>query len=298
MNSEKIKTTIKASYGAIAQKQSDSCCSEKACCETDLVSPMSLDYKAVEGYEPEADLALGCGIPTEIAQIQVGDTVVDLGSGAGNDVFIARSIVGETGRVIGIDMTPEMIQLAHKNQAKLGYQNVEFLQEEIENMQSLADETADVVISNCVMNLVPNKEKAFQEIFRVLKMGGHFSISDIVYTGSLPPKFLEIAEMYVGCVAGATEKGKYLGIVKEAGFKNIQSKKERVINIPDEVLATYLSPEEQAQVKTASFQVLSITLYADKVAEGACCESDGGSCCGSEVAPVLQIETTGEGGCC
>lgn len=298
MNSEKIKTTIKASYGAIAQKQSDSCCSEKACCETDLVSPMSLDYKAVEGYEPEADLALGCGIPTEIAQIQVGDTVVDLGSGAGNDVFIARSIVGETGRVIGIDMTPEMIQLAHKNQAKLGYQNVEFLQEEIENMQSLADETADVVISNCVMNLVPNKEKAFQEIFRVLKMGGHFSISDIVYTGSLPPKFLEIAEMYVGCVAGATEKGKYLGIVKEAGFKNIQSKKERVINIPDEVLATYLSPEEQAQVKTASFQVLSITLYADKVAEGACCESDGGSCCGSEVAPILQIETTGEGGCC
>ena len=298
MNSETIKTNIKASYGAIAQKQSDACCTEKACCETDLMNPMSLDYSEVDGYQPEADLALGCGIPTEIAQIREGDTVIDLGSGAGNDVFIARRIVGETGRVIGIDMTPEMIDLARENQEKLGYQNIEFIQEEIENMKSLEATTADVVISNCVMNLVPNKEKAFAEVFRVLKMGGHFSISDIVYTGDLPPKFLEVAEMYVGCVAGAVEKGNYLGIVKNVGFKNIQIKKERVIHIPDEVLATYLSPEEQAQMKASQFQVLSITLYADKLEEGTCCESDSNSCCGSEIVEHPAQETVEKLGCC
>ena len=188
MKTENIKANIKASYGAIAQNQSDSCCSEKACCETDLLNPMALDYSQVVGYQPEADLALGCGIPTEIAQIQEGDTVLDLGSGAGNDVFIARRIVGEKGRVIGIDMTPEMIELAQKNKKKLGYQNIDFVQGEIEDMKGLEANTADVVISNCVMNLVPNKERAFQEVFRVMKMGGHFSISDIVYTGRSSPQ--------------------------------------------------------------------------------------------------------------
>ena len=297
MNTEIIKTEIKKSYGEIAKgNAAEGCCSDTACCVKDeFNTSMSESYANVEGYQKEADLSLGCGLPTEIANIKVGDTVIDLGSGAGNDVFIARRIVGETGKVIGIDMTPEMVIRALQNNQKLGFRNVEFLLGEIEEMKGIADETADVVVSNCVMNLVPNKEKAFGEVFRVLKNGGHFSISDIVYSGSLPGGILEAAEMYAGCVSGASEKGAYLEIIKAAGFKNIQIKKERLIELPDELLLKYVKAEELDEFKNSGSGIYSVTVYADKLAEGNCCETTESDCCGSGINDSAE-ETTSS--CC
>lgn len=307
MNTETIKTEIKKSYGDIAKgDNSGGCCNNTACCTNDSFSSMKVDYNNIEGYHKEADLSLGCGIPTEIAGIKAGDTVIDLGSGAGNDVFIARSIVGETGKVIGIDMTPEMVIRALQNNQKLGYKNVEFHLGEIENMQVIQNNTADVVISNCVMNLVPDKEKAFSEVHRVLKTGGHFSISDIVYSGTLPNGIFEAAEMYAGCVAGASEKGSYLSILRSVGFKNIQIKKERLISLPDELLLQYVTDDELRSYKKTNSGIYSITVYADKLDEGACCEKTDNGCCGSETKTTNRAEvascceTTGESssGCC
>ena len=283
MNTETIKAEIKKSYGNIAKGnvQVGCCSTDNACCTTNEFSTsMTEDYANVEGYKQEADLSLGCGLPTEIANIKQGDTVLDLGSGAGNDVFIARSIVGETGTVIGIDLTPEMVIRALQNNQKLGYKNVEFHLGEIENMQVIPNNTADVVVSNCVLNLVPNKEKAFSEVHRVLKVGGHFSISDIVYKGTMPKGILEAAEMYAGCVAGASEKGSYLGIIKSTGFKNIQIKKERLINLPDELLLQYVTAEELQKFRNSNSGIYSVTVYADKLDEGACCDTTENSCCG------------------
>lgn len=296
MNTEEIKLEIKKSYGDIANGNIQAgCCADAGCCTTNEFSTMTEDYNHVEGYQKEADLSLGCGLPTEIANIHEGDTVIDLGSGAGNDAFIARRIVGDTGKVIGIDMTPEMVIRALQNNQKLGYKNVEFVLGEIENMPGIPTNTADVVISNCVMNLVPDKEKAFKEVQRVLKVGGHFSISDIVYSGTLPNGILEAAEMYAGCVAGASEKGAYLGIIKAVGFKNIQIKKERLIVLPDELLLKYVSADELATFKESNSGIYSITLYADKLDEGPCCDSRENECCGSETVKTEQAETTS---CC
>jgi len=260
MEKEVIKQEVKKSYGYIAEnRNSAGCCSSTDCCNKNAV-----DYTHVDGYQKEADLALGCGLPTEIANIKKGDTVIDLGSGAGNDVFIARKIVGENGRVIGIDMTPEMINRALQNNQKLGYTNVEFLLGEIEDLQGVSNQTADVVISNCVMNLVHNKEKAFKEVFRVLKTGGHFSISDIVYVGSLPKGVLESVEMYASCVAGASNKNQYLDIIKNVGFQNIQIKNERLIELPDDLLLKYISTDELIDYKQSDSAIYSVTIYADK----------------------------------
>ncbi len=294
MKTESIKSAIKKSYGDIATgKTQVSCCSEAVCCSNDDLRSMTEDYSKVAGYYQEADLALGCGLPTEIAGIRQGDTVVDLGSGAGNDAFIARNIVGESGKIIGIDMTPEMVIRALQNNQKLGYNNVEFMLGEIENMTGIANDIADVVISNCVMNLVPDKQKAFAEISRVLKVGGHFSISDIVHTGTLPAGILKAAEMYAGCVAGASERGAYLGIIKSAGFKNIAIKKERSIILPDDLLLKYVSEEELAAYKNSRAGLYSITIYADKLEAGACCDASNNSCCGSE-----KSDATIKASCC
>lgn len=285
MKTETIKEEIKKSYGAIAKGniQAGCCSTGSGCCNTEEFSTsIAENYEVIMGYEKEADLSLGCGLPTEIANIKEGDTVIDLGSGAGNDAFITRRIVGETGRVIGIDMTAEMVIRALQNNQKLGYKNVEFVLGEIENMKEVPTNTADVVISNCVMNLVPDKEKAFQEVHRILKVGGHFSISDIVYDGTLPKGLLEAAEMYAGCVSGASEKGDYLGIIKSVGFKNIQIKKERRIDLPDELILKYLSSQELDQFRKTGSGIYSITLYADKLEEGACCDNKESGCCGSE----------------
>ena len=224
---------------------------------------MAEDYTALSGYVADADLALGCGLPTEFAQMQPGDTVVDLGSGAGNDAFIARSIVGASGRVIGIDMTGPMLEKANANVKNLGFTNVEFRLGDIENMP-VENNIADVVVSNCVMNLVPDKQKAFSETFRILKPGGHFSISDIVLKGELPEEVKNAAVLYAGCISGAQQMDEYLNTIKEAGFVNITVQKEREITIPNEIMITYITLDQLREFKKAKVGIYSINVYADK----------------------------------
>lgn len=264
---EEIKAIVKEKYDAIAkqsksQNESSCCGTGSSCCSTD-VAVFSDDYTKLEGYNPDADLGLGCGIPTEIANIKPGDTVIDLGSGAGNDVFVARQLVGEKGRVIGVDMTETMIEKAEANKKKLGVTNVEFRYGDIEHLP-IEPNTADVVISNCVLNLVPDKAKAFSEIMRVLKPGGHFSISDVVITGQLPAKIQSAAEMYAGCVAGALLKEEYLGIIDKTGFKKVRVKKEKTIDMPEETLRQYLDESEVRLYEDSGIKVLSITVYGEK----------------------------------
>lgn len=279
-----VKELVKEKYGAIAQQTKEqnesSCCGATGCCDSDAVyNIMSDDYSQLEGYNPDADLGLGCGIPTQYAQIKEGDTVVDLGSGAGNDAFVARRFTGEKGKVIGIDFTEAMIAKARENAEKLQLNNVEFRQGDIEDIP-LTSNKADVVLSNCVLNLVPNKHKVFSEIFRILKPGAHFSISDIVLDGELPTKIKEAAEMYAGCVAGAIQKKDYLDIITEAGFGNITLQKEKKITVPDEILLKYLSPEEVNDMKESNTGIYSITVYAEKPAKDDrnCCEPGSGCC--------------------
>ncbi len=275
---EQLKQLVKEKYGQIAEQSKTenetSCCGATAsCCSTSDYTVMADDYSHLDGYVPDADLGLGCGLPTAFAEIKEGDTVVDLGSGAGNDCFIARSITGETGKVIGIDFTDKMIEKARIHADKLGYKNVEFRQGDIENMP-LASNVADVVVSNCVLNLVPDKKKAFSEIFRILKKGGHFSVSDIVLTGDLPEAWQKSAELYAGCVSGAVQKSDYLGMIHEQGFENIKIQKEKVITLPDDLLKEYLSPAELNSYQHGHAGIFSITVYAEKPLN--CCKP---GCC-------------------
>lgn len=269
--SEQLKELVKEKYGQIALQSKDvnasSCCGS-TCCSTIDYSVMADDYTQLDGYVADADLGLGCGLPTEFARIKEGDTVVDLGSGAGNDAFVARSITGEKGQVIGIDFTEKMIELARLNAKKLGFGNVEFRQGDIENMP-LAAGIADVVVSNCVLNLVPNKKQAFAETFRVLKKGGHFSVSDIVIVGDLPEALQKSAEMYAGCVSGAIQKNEYLSIIKQAGFTDVIVQKEKPIALPDDILKEYLSIEQIQEFKSGTTGIFSITVFAMKPAN--CC---------------------------
>lgn len=278
-----IKNTVKEKYGAIADQSktqnASSCCGATNCCSDGSASLMADDYHSLQGYHPGADLGLGCGLPTEFAQIKKGDTVIDLGSGAGNDCFIARAIVGETGKVIGIDFTEKMIQKARQNAEKLNFNNVEFRQGDIDNMPVTSNK-ADVIVSNCVLNLVPNKHKVFSEIFRVLKPGAHFSISDIVLEGELPGNWKQVAELYAGCISGAIQKNDYLAIIEEAGFTSITIQKEKEITLPVELLSNYFSQEEISDYKAGNNRIKSITVYADKPAkdERNCCEPGAGCC--------------------
>ena len=266
-NPNQIKREVKDRYSKIArqskQENEQSCCGGTGCCETIDYAVFALDYKDLKGYAPDADLGLGCGIPTEFAQIKTGDTVVDLGSGAGNDVFIARAIAGETGKVIGIDFTKAMLNKAEENRKKLGFENVEFKFGDIENLP-LEDNTADVIVSNCVLNLVPDKDKAFAEIFRTLKPGGHISVSDIVTSGELPQSIRSAASMYAGCVGGALIKEEYINKIKKSGMINIDVQKERSINLPDEILIEYLSKEELDAFRKSGINIISINVYAEK----------------------------------
>jgi SAM-dependent methyltransferase len=270
-----LKELVQEKYAQIAEqdknKNASSCCGS-GCCSTEVTQIMADDYSALEGYNPEADLGLGCGLPTQFAQIKKGDTVIDLGSGAGNDAFIARNETGEHGSVIGIDFTPAMIEKARINVNKLGFKNVEFIQGDIEKMP-LPSGKADVIISNCVLNLVPDKKAVFSEIFRVLKPGGHFSISDIVLEGTLPENIQKAAEMYAGCVSGAIQKQSYLDLIKTKGFVNMQIQKEKQIRVPDYILINYLSREEIKAFHDSETGIFSITVYAEKP----CCEP--GVCC-------------------
>ena len=273
---EQIKEMVKQKYSEIAlqdqETNASSCCGSGGC-TTEVYNIMSDEYDHLEGYSADADLKLGCGLPTEFAKIQPGNTVVDLGSGAGNDCFVARHETGETGKVIGIDFTPEMIDKARLNADKLKYNNVEFRLGDIENIPTMSN-IADVVVSNCVMNLVPNKPKAFSEVHRILKVGGHFSISDIVLTGDLPEKIKNAAEMYAGCVASAIQKDEYLDIIKNSGFKNITLQKEKPIIIPNDILKNYLNEDEIETYNSNKNIIFSITVYAEKLDE--CC---GPTCC-------------------
>ena len=261
---DEIKDIVKEKYAEIAKKSpaaASCCCSGGQA--PDVYTTFSQDYSKKDGYVKDADLGLGCGMPTDTATIKPGETVIDLGSGAGNDVFIAQRLVGATGKVIGVDITQAMIDLAHQNASKLGYKNVEFRLGDIEHMP-IDDNTADVVVSNCVINLVPDKLKAFQEIHRVLKPVGRFAVSDIVVNGKLPPTIQSAAEMYAGCVAGALNKEAYMDIVVEAGFDGIAIAKEKIFALPDSVLSKFLSPSEIDDYKKSGVIILSITVYGEK----------------------------------
>lgn len=282
---EKIKSMVKEKYGEVAgqsrEANATSCCGSGCGCATIDEAIMAEDYSKLQGYVPDADLGLGCGLPTEFAMIKEGDVVVDLGSGAGNDAFVARSVAGASGKVIGVDFTEKMIAKARANAEKLGYHNVEFRYGDIENMP-LNDNVADVVVSNCVLNLVPDKKRAFAETFRILKPGGHFSVSDIVLKGDLPEGLRKSAEMYAGCVSGAISKEAYLDVIREAGFTSIKLQKERKITIPDEILSVYLDNREREKYLSGELGVYSITVYAEKSAAAedkeACCAP---GCCGN-----------------
>jgi arsenite methyltransferase len=265
-DSSTLKQIVKEHYTDVVvraeQTQVSSCCGSSCGCSSD-VDAMVQDYSNVKGYVKEADLALGCGIPTEVAKIKKGDTVIDLGSGAGNDCFVARAIVGESGRVIGIDMTERMIEKAKRNNEKLGFKNVEFRLGDIEAMPVDAN-TADVVVSNCVLNLVPDKRKAFAEMFRIIKPGGHFSVSDIVLEGNLPPRLMEIAAMYAGCVSGAIQKDVYLQLLRESGFQNVEVVRSQRTDLPDNMLLQYLTQKEVDEYRESGAGVFSVTVYGEK----------------------------------
>jgi arsenite methyltransferase len=275
-----LKEMVKQKYSEIALQDKESntasCCGAGGC-STEVYNIMTDDYSELEGYTADADLGLGCGLPTQFAKIKKGDIVIDLGSGAGNDAFVARAETGETGKVIGIDFTPAMIDKARVNAEKLGFHNVEFRQGDIEQMPVSAD-FADVIVSNCVLNLVPNKNAVIKEIFRVLKPGGHFSISDIVLVGELPDALREAAEMYAGCVSGAIQKDAYLSLIATNGFTNVVVQKEKPIIIPDDILKNYLDAEGIKSFRNGATGIFSVTVFAEKPTqkETACCGPD---CC-------------------
>ncbi|MGE5418829.1 MAG: arsenite methyltransferase [Chloroflexota bacterium] len=265
MKAEDLKTIVKEKYSEIVKgtNPSASCCVPSSCCSGTVYTVFSENYKNLDGYNPEADYNLGCGIPTEFARINAGDTVLDLGSGAGNDCFVARALTGKNGKVIGVDMTEAMITKARENSKKLGFTNVEFRLGDIE-MMPVEEGSVDVVISNCVLNLVPDKDKAFAEIYRVLKHGGHLSVSDVVLRGSLPEKIQQAAVMYAGCVSGAIDIDLYLQKLEKAGLKNIKVQKEKMITLPDESLLPLLDRKELDDFRKSGAGIFSITVYAEK----------------------------------
>lgn len=280
-----IKEMVKQKYSEIAlqdkEENASSCCGG-TCSSGEVYNIMTDSYETVEGYNPEADLGLGCGLPTEYAKIKEGDLVVDLGSGAGNDCFVARHEVGSTGKVIGIDFSEAMLSKARANADKRGFNNVEFRQGDIEHMP-IAAETADVIVSNCVLNLVPNKAGVVKDIYRVLKEGGHFSISDIVLSGEISDALRTQAELYAGCVTGAIQKEEYLHIIKEAGFRNIQVQKEKRIDIPRDILEKYVGKKDVDAFIKGDIGVYSVSVYAEKgekVIETP--TSDEKACCGPD----------------
>ena len=284
---ENLKEMVREKYGQLA-REGGSCCGPSSCCgPANADSPfvkINEDYTAVEGYVPEADLGLGCGIPIDAADLKPGQTVLDLGSGAGNDVFVARRIVGETGKVIGVDMTPDMIKKARENAAKVGFSNVEFRLGELESLP-VGGNSIDRVLSNCVLNLVPDKEQAFREMYRVLKPGGLFAVSDVVLEGEFPDDLRKAAELYVGCVSGAMKRADYLAALRGIGFEGVFVAKEKELEIPEDLLAAYLTADQRKSVSESGVKVLSVTVQGRKP------EKKAASCCTS-------LESAGDGPCC
>lgn len=262
-SSEDLKKIVKEKYAEIVTKETSCCGDDCGCNSPKDTSFLAEEYSQIEGYVAEADYQLGCGVPTKLADLQAGQTVLDLGSGAGNDAFIVRRIVGEKGYVIGLDMTIQMIERANLNKQKLGYENMEFKLGDIEDMP-VDNSSIDVVISNCVLNLVPDKVKAFSEIHRVLKPGAHFCISDIVSDGEIPKELQKSAEAYAGCVSGAIPKDNYLNIIEKAGFSNIEIKRSHNVDLPDELLREYMDEKHLAEYKNHRVGLFSITVVGYK----------------------------------
>lgn len=265
MKNSELKVLVKKSYGDIAKKGGSCCPSKGSCCG---VAPEEVISKNI-GYSDEdlkavpsgANLGLGCGNPIALASIKEGETVLDLGSGAGFDSFLAASKVGKSGRVIGVDMTPEMIETARENAAKGNYSNVEFRLGELENLP-VADGSVDVVISNCVINLVPDKKKAFEEAFRVLKPGGRLMVSDIVLLRKLPDFVIQSVAAYVGCISGAAMKESYLEAIESAGFNEVTVIDESVF--PLDCMAN--DPTGQAIAQNLKEKVKEIKKVEDSIA--------------------------------
>lgn len=262
-SSEEIKQEVRKRYAEIASQANGYGCCGGGGCGMPEAENFSDDYTKLDGYVSEADLGLGCGLPTELAGIKPGDVVVDLGSGAGNDAFVARAIVGDAGRVIGIDMTEAMITKANVNNRKMGYRNVDFRLGEIEDIP-VDSGTVDVVISNCVLNLVPDKEAAYREIHRIIKPGGHFSISDIVLEGEFPAALRKVAELYVGCIAGAEEKSHYLETIRKSGFQEVRIVKEKEVLLPPSLMEGRLPAGSSAGGR--AFAIKSVTVSGVRAA--------------------------------
>lgn len=300
-NANETKEMVRQKYAEIALQDKDtnasSCCGAGGC-STEVYNIMTDDYSELNGYNADADLGLGCGLPTQFAGIKPGDTVLDLGSGAGNDCFVARHETGEDGRVIGVDFTPEMISKAKANAAKLGYQNVEFRQGDIEALP-LTSNIVDVVVSNCVLNLVPDKRKALSEVLRVLKPGGHFSISDVVLRGALPAQLQHAAEMYAGCVTGALQESDYLGIIHDLGFEQVTVQKRKPIVLPDDILSNYMDAQQIASYKASGTGIFSITVAAGKPSTGGATDNANAACCApnAEGTAKVKVATGEECGC-
>ena len=266
MKEEKIKQIVRETYTRVVEsgeKREDRCGCSTGCCDDISGVSFSLDYGGKDGYFADADFGLGCGLPLEHAAIKKGDRVLDLGSGAGNDCFVAAAAVGPGGGVTGLDFTPLMIKNAEENLARTGFRNISFVAGEIDNMP-FHDNSFDVAISNCVINLVPDKKRAFSEIYRVLVEGGHFSISDIVLDGELPAAIVKAAELYAGCVSGAMQKAEYLRIISESGFSDSAVIKERELVLPDELLLKYINFDELQNYRSSGRKILSVTITANK----------------------------------
>jgi ubiquinone/menaquinone biosynthesis C-methylase UbiE len=267
MKEEKIRKIVREGYAKIAKKETPCCAATPASCSCS--TPTSVEISRKIGYSKEdissvpegANLGLGCGNPIALASLKKGETVLDLGSGAGFDCFLAANRVGKNGKVIGVDMTPEMIDKARENARKGKYQNVEFRLGEIENLP-VADGTVDIVISNCVINLSPNKKRVFEETFRVLKPNGRLMVSDIVLSKKLPEIIKKNVQAYIGCLSGAEMKHRYLQLIEEAGFEQVKIIEENYF--PVENMAN--DPTAQAIVKTAEIPTKAIKQIANTVA--------------------------------
>jgi SAM-dependent methyltransferase len=266
---DRLREVVRHKYAEIVQSKaagaSASCCGPSQECSSEF-NMIGDAYDGVSGYVADADLGLGCGLPVEHAGLAPGQTVLDLGSGAGLDAFVARKVVGATGRVIGVDMTAEMVARARENARKSGFENVDFRLGEIEHLP-VRSNSVDVVISNCVLNLVPDKEQAFAEIHRVLKPGGHFCISDIVASRELPEWVKGIAEAYAGCVSGAIPKEEYLQLIREAGFKGVKVAAERRIEVPADLIAKSLTRQQREVAEKTDLHVMSVTVTALKTTD-------------------------------
>ncbi len=274
MKKEDTKKIVRQGYAKVA-KQGSSCCGpSSSCCgttdtATDISKKIGYTDEELQSIPDGANLGLGCGNPVAIASLKEGETVIDLGSGPGLDCFLAADKVGKKGKVIGVDMTQEMLEKARENAGKGSYSNVEFRLGEIENLP-IADNSADVVISNCVINLSPDKQRVFNETFRVLRPGGRIMVSDIVLAKPLPENIMESVDAYIGCISGAITKEKYLDTIKAAGFKDVDIVDElsipadEWINDPIGTSITEKLKISEAEAKDILASVLSIKVKAIK----------------------------------